>query len=59
MVMDVLAAHTTNRRQAIDSEQVREALKEVLFRPERLYEVLRDKARGLSTPKLSETVMLD
>ena len=42
-VMDELGAHTTMSKQAIDSEKVREGLKDVLLRPAQLYESLRDK----------------
>jgi len=45
-VMDALAAHTTMSKQAIDSEKVREGLKDVLLGPGQLYEALRDKASG-------------
>jgi type I restriction enzyme R subunit len=41
-VMDALAAHTTMSKQAIDSEKVREGLKDVLLGPGQLYEALRD-----------------
>lgn len=43
-VMDALAAHTTMSRQALDSERVRNGLKDVLLGPAQLYEALR--ARG-------------
>jgi type I restriction enzyme R subunit len=43
-VMDALAAHTTMSKQAIDSERVREGLKDVLLGPAQLYEALRNKA---------------
>lgn len=48
-VMDALAAHTAMSKQAIDSERVREGLKDTLLGPGQLYEALRDKAseRGL------------
>jgi type I restriction enzyme R subunit len=42
-VMDALEAHTTMSKQAIDSEKVREGLKEVLLGPAQLYEALRAK----------------
>jgi type I restriction enzyme R subunit len=45
-VMDALAAHTTMSKQAIDSEKVREGLKDVLLGPGQLYEALRDRAGG-------------
>ena len=43
-VMDAFAAHTTMSKQAIDSEKVREGLKDVLLGPAQLYEALRDRA---------------
>jgi type I restriction enzyme R subunit len=43
-VMDAFAAHTTMSKQAIDSERVREGLKDVLLGPAQLYEALREKA---------------
>ena len=43
-VMDALTAHSTMSKQAIDSEKVREGLKDVLLGPAQLYEALRDKA---------------
>jgi type I restriction enzyme R subunit len=43
-VMDALAAHTTMSRQALESDRVREGLKDVLLGPAQLYEALRDKA---------------
>jgi type I restriction enzyme R subunit len=42
-VMDALAAHTTMSKQALDSEKVREGLKDVLLGPAQLYEALREK----------------
>jgi len=42
-VMDALAAHTVMSKQAIDSERVREGLKDVLLGPGQLYEALRQK----------------
>lgn len=45
-VMDALAAHSTMSKQAIDSEKVREGLKDVLLGPAQLYEALRDRASG-------------
>ena len=42
--MDKLEAHTTMSKQAIDSEKVREGLKEVLLGPAQLYDALRYEA---------------
>ena len=42
-VMDALAAHTVMSKQALDSERVREGLKDVLLGPGQLYEALRQK----------------
>jgi type I restriction enzyme, R subunit len=43
-IMDALAAHTTMSKQALQSERVREGLKDVLLGPGQLYEALREKA---------------
>ena len=43
-IIDALAAHTTMSKQALDSERVREGLKDVLLGPAQLYEALREKA---------------
>jgi type I restriction enzyme R subunit len=50
-IMDALAAHTTMSKQALESDRVREGLKDVLLGPAELYEALRAKARG-SQPTL-------
>jgi hypothetical protein len=47
-VMDALAAHTTMSKQAIDSERVREGLKDVLLGPGQLYGLPSLCARGLT-----------
>ena len=47
-VMDALAAHTTMSKQAIDSERVRDGLKDVLLGPAQLYEALRSRGFGPS-----------
>jgi type I restriction enzyme R subunit len=43
-VMDALAAHSTMSKQALESEKVREGLKDVLLGPAQLYEALLAKA---------------
>jgi type I restriction enzyme, R subunit len=43
-VMDALAAHSTMSKQALESEKVRDGLKDVLLGPAQLYEALREKA---------------
>ena len=43
-IMDALAAHTTMSKQALESERVREGLKDVLLGPAQLYEALRERA---------------
>ena len=43
-VMDALAAHSTMSKQALESERVRDGLKDVLLGPGRLYEALRERA---------------
>lgn len=42
-IMDALAAHTTMSKQALDSEKVRDGLKDILLGPAQLYEALRSK----------------
>jgi type I restriction enzyme, R subunit len=42
-IMDALAAHQSMSRQALDSAQVREGLKDILLGPGQLYESLRSK----------------
>jgi type I restriction enzyme R subunit len=42
-VMDALAAHSTMSKQALDSERVRDGLKDVLLGPAQLYEALRQQ----------------
>jgi type I restriction enzyme R subunit len=43
-VMDALAAHSTMSKQALESERVREGLKDVLLGPAGLYEAMRERA---------------
>jgi type I restriction enzyme R subunit len=43
-ILDAYAAHTTMSKQALDSERVREGLKDVLLGPVGLYEALRERA---------------
>ena len=43
-IMDALAAHTTMSKQALESDRVREGLKDVLLGPGQLYEALRERA---------------
>ena len=43
-IMDALAAHTTMSKQALESERVRDGLKDVLLGPAQLYEALRERA---------------
>ena len=40
-VMDALAAHTVMSSQALDSQRIRDGLKDILLGPARLYESLR------------------
>ena len=42
-IMDALAAHESLSKQALDSEIVRDGLKDVLLGPGQLYEALRDR----------------
>lgn len=48
-IMDALAAHQSMSRQALDSAQVRDGLKEVLLGPGQLYEALRERSEVAST----------
>lgn len=41
-IMDAFAAHTTMSKQALDSEKVRDGLRDILLGPAKLYEALRD-----------------
>ncbi|MCA1438054.1 type I restriction endonuclease subunit R [Bradyrhizobium sp. BRP20] len=43
-IMDAFSAHTTMSKQALDSEQVRAGLRDVLLGPAQLYEALRERA---------------
>jgi type I restriction enzyme R subunit len=49
-IMDALAAHTTMSKQALQSERVREGLKDVLLGPAQLYEALRERS-GAAAPE--------
>ena len=42
-IMDAFAAHSTMSKQALDSERVRNGLKDILLGPARLYEALRER----------------
>jgi type I restriction enzyme R subunit len=42
-IMDALAAHTAMSKQALDSERVRQGLKDILLGPGQLYEALRSQ----------------
>jgi type I restriction enzyme R subunit len=46
-VMDALAAHTAMSKQALDSQEVRDGLKDVLLGPAELYEALRARGTAL------------
>jgi type I restriction enzyme R subunit len=48
-IMDALAAHTTMSTQVLQSERVREGLKDLLLGPAGLYEALR--AKGDQSPR--------
>jgi type I restriction enzyme, R subunit len=45
-IMDALEAHTTMSTQALDSDRVRDGLKDILLGPAQLYEALRAKAQS-------------
>lgn len=42
-IMDALAAHQAMSKQALDSQRVRDDMKDVLLGPGQLYEALRDR----------------
>lgn len=42
-IMDALAAHNTMSKQALESERVRNGLKDILLGPAQLYEALRER----------------
>jgi type I restriction enzyme R subunit len=48
-IMDAFAAHSTMSKQALDSQRVREGLKDILLGPGQLYEALRARRGGGST----------
>lgn len=43
-IMDAFAAHNTISRQALDSEKVRNGLRNILLGPAQLYEALRERS---------------
>ena len=43
-IIDALAAHSTMSKQALDSEKVRNGLRDILLGPAQLYEALRDRS---------------
>lgn len=45
-IIDAFAAHTTMSKQALDSESVRNSLKNILLGPAQLYEALRERAES-------------
>ena len=45
-IINALDAHTVMSTQALDSEAVRDGLKEILLGPARLYEMLRGQVAG-------------
>jgi len=45
-IMDAFAAHSTMSKQALDSERVRDGLRDILLGPSQLYEALREKAEA-------------
>jgi type I restriction enzyme R subunit len=48
-IMDAFAAHSTMSKQALDSQRVREGLKDILLGPGQLYEALRARRGGGAT----------
>ena len=50
-IIDAFAAHSTMSKQALDSEKVRNGLRDILLGPAQLYEALRERSRGLAQAK--------
>ena len=48
-IMDALSAHSAMSKQALDSERVRDGLKDVLLGPAELYESLRSRGQASSS----------
>ena len=48
-IMDALSAHSAMSKQALDSERVRDGLKDVLLGPAELYESLRSRGQADSS----------
>lgn len=53
-IIDAYAAHETMSKQALDSERVREGLKDVLLGPAQLYEALRSVSKDVGSPPKQE-----
>jgi type I restriction enzyme R subunit len=49
-IMDALAAHNTMSKQALESERVRNGLRDILLGPAQLYEALRSRADVTQNP---------
>ena len=49
-IMDALAAHTVMSKQALDSERVRQGLKDILLGPGQLYEALQRRSTVVPEP---------
>ena len=49
-IMEALEAHTTMSTQALESESIREGLRDVLLGPAGLYEALRERGQQQSPP---------
>jgi type I restriction enzyme R subunit len=45
-IIDAMDAHETMSKQALDSEDLREGLKDILLGPAKLYEILRGELGG-------------
>jgi type I restriction enzyme, R subunit len=44
-IVDALIAHTTMSKQALESERLRNGLRDILLDPAQLYEALRERSR--------------
>ena len=53
-IMDAFAAHNTMSKQALDSDKVRNGLRDILLGPAQLYEALRSRADNNASARESD-----
>ena len=54
-IMGALSAHSTMSKQALESEKVRNGMKDILLGPAQLYEALRAKVESASKAHVGES----